>query len=428
VGINRRTCCHLVAWSLAFAASSKADDGRMDAPVVHAAPSADSDFPQEERAYPAAQVPESLSIRFYGKVYLLPSEDSPLIGIAEDGGRLPIFRRKGDWTQIGFHNGTGWVFDPAGTRSAAPRESTVTAGLSYLRIAQISFLFCGGLGLALVAVASGLWLRRRLAVRVRGRQGPLPDRDRLVVLLAGREKIIESGIAGVFISLDKCFRDIGFTVVSTRNVAQCGKLLSGSAPVILGIDGQLSPKVYGQVYALCRGAGKVPSVVFFYNAPHPERIRPPAELPHALYLGTSFTSRHVMEIVAPAFKAEPETAAPAGSGREICSLEGKIVANGLAEILQFLEVGRRTGMLSVEEGQPAGVVNFVDGVITFAQTRIFEGPDAVLEILSLSEGSFHFFADKRVRQSNCRLSAFEVLLQWAHRLDETGKFPAYTER
>ena len=104
-----------------------------------------------------------------------------------------------------------------------------------------------------------------------------------------------------------------------------------------------------------------------------------------------------------------------------CSLEGRIAAGGLSDILQFLEVGRRSGMLSIEDGPPAGVLNFANGIITFAQTRTAEGADAVLEILSLSQGGFRFYLDKRIDQCNCRLSAFDVSLRWAHRHDETVK-------
>ena len=97
------------------------------------------------------------------------------------------------------------------------------------------------------------------------------------------------------------------------------------------------------------------------------------------------------------------------------------MGHALQEILQFLEVGRRTGMLSVEDGKPAGVISFELGVITFAQTRLNEGIEAVMEILSVTGGTFHFFENKRVMQSNCRLPAQEALMQWACRVDEDGK-------
>jgi len=373
--------------------------------------------------------PESLTVRFYGKIYLLPSADSPLMGIKEDGGRLPVYRRKDGWVQVGFHNGTGWLAEPGFQASATGNRTGADPGRH--RAAETIFAFCSGFACLLLASAYGLWLRGR---RNRGGtpapippESAAPDSKRLVVLFAGREKIIESGISGVFISLEKVFRDIGFTVVSVRTASECARLLASGAPAVLGIDGSMSTKVYGQVHEMWVDShGPEPAVVFFYNAARPADINPRLKLPRAVYLGDDFTSRHVMEIVAPALAAQPSAPDAQESGPELCALQGKIVPNGLAEILQFLEVGRRTGMLSVEDGGPSGVINFVNGVITFAQTRLLEGQDAVFEILSLRDGRFLFFADKRVRQSNCRLSAFEMLLQWAHRLDETGKFPIYS--
>ncbi len=246
--------------------------------------------PREVR-YPA---PDSLIVRFYGKIFLLPSEDAPLMGIAEDAAKLCVFRRKGTWAQVGFKGGTGWMLDADGAERSA-QNAPVTAVGPAGRIAQVSFFICMALGFTLLLVA--------LALRARRNRGKKPN--------------------------------------------------WGNAAVP---DGKPAPQA----------------------------------------------------------KADPT--------EQHCLLEGKVAGNGLSEILQFLESGRRTGMLSVENGHPAGVINFTDGMITFAQTKFYEGPDAVLEILSLPAGSFQFFGDKRIRQVNCRLSAFEILLQSAHRLDETGKF------
>ena len=104
--------------------------------------------------------------------------------------------------------------------------------------------------------------------------------------------------------------------------------------------------------------------------------------------------------------------------------EGKVSENSLPEILQFLEVGRRTGLLSLETEHPAGVINFQEGEIVSAQTHRHEGVEAVFEILSLSRGKFRFFPGRVTSRSATRLSATEVLLHWAHRMDETGEMVA----
>ncbi|MDB5106840.1 MAG: Response regulator [Fibrobacteres bacterium] len=288
--------------------------------------------------------------------------------------------------------------------------------------ARATFFFCLGLGAALILLAAAL--RVRLRRKTRGtRAGPEPlDRDKLVVLLGPGEKIIESGIPGVFISLEKFFRDIGFSVIVTPSLARFDALLQEGAPVIIGIDCRLGPRAMRKIDAMCRACfGVRASVVFFYNAAGPEGLSPPPSLPQATYLGESFASLQVLELISYAISVDAHAPRPEGTGREPCSLEGKNTGHALQEIIQLLEAGRRTGMLSVEDGKPAGVISFEQGLITFAQTRLNQGFEAVMEILSVTGGTFHFFENKRVMQSNCRLPAQEALMQWACRVDEDGK-------
>jgi hypothetical protein len=288
--------------------------------------------------------------------------------------------------------------------------------------ARVTFIVCLCLGICLIFIAIALKMRLRRRMSAARRPGGAIDRDKLVVLLGRGEKVIESGIAGVFISLEKFFRDMGFSVLVTPDLRRFDAVLQEGAPVIIGIDCRLGAKAMRKVDALCKACfGVRASVVFFYNAPHPETLPSPPSLPQATYLGESFTGMHVLELISYAISVDAHAPRPASSGREPCDLEGRNVGNALPEILQFLEVGLRTGMLSVEDGMPAGIISFEQGKITFAQTRLNEGMEAVMEILSVTGGTFHFFENKRVMRSNCRLSAQEALMHWACRVDEDGK-------
>ena len=285
-----------------------------------------------------------------------------------------------------------------------------------------TFFLCLGVGSALILLALALKIRLRRHLRaLRRPAGPI-DPDKLVLLVGHGEKIIESGIGGVFISMDKFFRDMGFSVMVAPNPRRFDAILQAGAPIIIGIDCRLGAKAMRKLDVICRACfGVRGSVVFFYNASHPEKLSPPPSLPQATYLGESFSSMQVLELISYAISVESHAPRPAQSGREACSLEGKNVGHALQEIFQFLELGRRTGMLSVEDGKPAGIISFEQGLITFAQTRLNEGMEAVMEILAVTGGTFHFFENKRVMQSNCRLSPQEALMQWACRVDEDGK-------
>ena len=174
---------------------------------------------------------------------------------------------------------------------------------------------------------------------------------------------------------------------------------------------------------MARLARRFPSLrdsdFLFYNAERPETLAPPAVLPHAHFLGLAFASQQVMEILAPAFEFEPVSGEPEKATGAI--FEGTLSENSLPEILQFLEVGKRTGLLSLETEQPAGVVNFEEGEITSAQTHTREGTEAVFEMLGLNRGKFRFFPGKVIHRSDSRLSATSILMHWAQRLDETGE-------
>lgn len=387
---------------------------------------------------------DSLSIAYFAKVYLLPSEDAPLIGLAEDGLRLPVYRRKEGWAQVGYRRATGWIRSaPLGNVPVTPGTGAASAAGAGIRAASslssltgastlfrnwgkaLSFAIAGSAACGLLAA----FIASRLASRRRGRrrrqdsptETGIPH-DRRALLLAPREKVIESHLPGVFIPLGQALRELGFAVEHAETLANCSaRFRRGDVPAVLGVDSRLGRRAAAAALDLCRRAGRAPVMIFLYNSDDPETIRPPADLPQVHYLNGRFSSRHVMEMLAPLYHARPSLESEEAVPAEACSLEGSIGPGGLSDILQFLEVGRRSGMLSIEDGPPAGVLNFHHGVITYAQTRGAEGGEAVLEILSLTRGGFRFYGDKRIVETNCRLSAFEVALHWAHRHDETVK-------
>ncbi len=291
---------------------------------------------------------------------------------------------------------------------------------------RATFFICLALGAALLLIAVLLKLHQRRRRLARGRPAAAPANavapEKSVVLLGRGEKVIESGIPGVFVSLDKFFRDIGFQVKATSDLRYFEGILRQGAPVILGIDWSLGPKARRRIDAACNACfGMRKAVVFFYNAATPESLKPPAGLPQATFLGENFSGLQVLEIISYAITLEDQSPRPAGEMRVGSTLEGKNIGHALPEIMQLLEAGSRTGLLSVEDEKPAGIISFEQGAITFAQTRLHEGLEAIMEILSVGGGTFHFFEHKRVLQSNCRIMPQEALLQWACRMDENGK-------
>lgn len=381
-------------------------------------------FFEDSRAETAASA-DSLEVRFFAKVHSAPSENSPLLGVSGDGNRLFILDRKGDWMAVRFGRAKGWIlqsprqgFPPAVSQAKPARVESVNPGRHYFLAAIPALLF------ALFLAASLVYRRLRGSIKPKGPATQPVDCEHRVFLLAHRDTLLQSSVAGHYITLSKCLRDLGFKVVFCRNLAGVAKALPAGAPGLLGVDCKLGPRILGDVARFGNSHPELrASVVFFYNAARPDALQPPSSLPNAHYLGQALASHHIMEIVTPAFDFESVSRTQPGNPNP-CVLEGAVTLNGLAEILQFLEIGRRTGLLSLEDENPTGVIAFSDGDITFAQTRLREGLDAVFEVLALSRGTFRFFADKGIRQGCMRISATQALLQWARKVDESGAIAA----
>lgn len=263
------------------------------------------------------------------------------------------------------------------------------------------------------------------------------ERERVVCLVARHDKVIQSPIAGVYINLGKCFEDLGFQVQRATSLSALEDQLQEGVPGVMGVDCRLGPRTLREIARMARQHASLRECVFlFYNAERPEALTPPAILPHAHFLGLAFASQQVMEILAPAFEFEPVEAGPGEGGaggpgprqESGAIFEGTLSENSLPEILQFLEIGRRTGLLSLEDVQPAGVINFDQGDIISAQTHLHEGVEAVFEMLALNRGKFRFFPGKVTGPCETRLSATQVLMHWAQRMDETGEMVAREDK
>ncbi|MCX7727161.1 MAG: DUF4388 domain-containing protein [Chitinispirillaceae bacterium] len=107
---------------------------------------------------------------------------------------------------------------------------------------------------------------------------------------------------------------------------------------------------------------------------------------------------------------------------ESSALAGNIGEGSLLEVLQFIEIGSKTGCLLIEVGKPFAIICFKNGRIIFAATadRI-TGKEAIFKVLDLKVGTFRFVVDKKPKESNLNLSTLEILMEWAKVADEAHK-------
>ena len=168
------------------------------------------------------------------------------------------------------------------------------------------------------------------------------------------------------------------------------------------------------------------ALFIFYNVPDPSQVTPSTVLPEVSYLGLTFSDRDLFKLVTPVIsgtvrkkKVVPrkKAAQPHSS-----ALEGKIEDGNLMEVIQFIEIGSKTGCLLIATSTgPFGIIYFMDGRIVYSAAENAQGKDAVFSILSLKEGQFQFALNKRPKSTNVNMSALEVLMEWTKAADEASK-------
>ncbi len=101
------------------------------------------------------------------------------------------------------------------------------------------------------------------------------------------------------------------------------------------------------------------------------------------------------------------------------SLEGLLNEIDLVEIIQLIDMGRKTGMLILDNLENTGKIYFEKGEVLFAQTGHWTGPDALFTLLSWKEGKFRLDpAPVRVQTNMDRSRGQEMLMEGVRLMDE----------
>ncbi len=69
---------------------------------------------------------------------------------------------------------------------------------------------------------------------------------------------------------------------------------------------------------------------------------------------------------------------------------GNLKQTNLLEAIQFLEIGRREGILHIYSGRRKGYLIFSKGIVIDAFYRNLTGREAVIRMFNIDEGDFYF--------------------------------------
>jgi hypothetical protein len=101
-----------------------------------------------------------------------------------------------------------------------------------------------------------------------------------------------------------------------------------------------------------------------------------------------------------------------GSKHTSFVFSGNLKQTNLLEAIQFLEIGRREGILHVYSGRRKGYLIFSNGQLIDAFYRNQSGRDGVLSMLGLEEGDF-YFEPKAIHQPRLITdSIMDIAFEW----------------
>ena len=100
---------------------------------------------------------------------------------------------------------------------------------------------------------------------------------------------------------------------------------------------------------------------------------------------------------------------------------GSLEDMGMVDLLQTIELGRKSGVLSVERPPHSAKVYFSDGQVVDAETGRLKGEDAVYRLLTWNEGSFEIDFKPVDRPSAVSTSTQGLLMEGMRRVDEWGR-------
>jgi hypothetical protein len=240
-----------------------------------------------------------------------------------------------------------------------------------------------------------------------------------MLIVAAAPKVIQYTLTNGTTTLERCFGEVGFAIAHARDMSAVKDYLQQRRPDVVLVDYQLDKTVVGSLERICAPMGLGEAVLFIvHNVPDPAGLHPGAALPKMAFLGLTFSDRDVFKLVTPLLRGGGEGDAIQKSVQS-SALAGDIGEGNLLEVLQFIEIGSKTGCLLVEMEQPFAIICFKNGRIVFAATADqITGRDAIFKVLDLRIGKFRFVLDKKPKESNVNLSTLEVLMEWAKAVDE----------
>ncbi len=339
------------------------------------------------------------------------SPDSPILGMANRGKHYPLIKAGDSWCKILYNEKTGWIERRYIDIVDAPSSSIV------FREFFIAISVAG----AIIILLFILYFIGRRSNKVKAEWFSTIKMAKKMLIVARSESQVQRYLTNNTTSLEKCFTEIGFQVKKSHDSNTAMNMIFKYSPDAIVVDWQLGSNTQMIIEQILSSKSNAINIfVIFYNLPDPTAVQKSRVIPNVYYLGLSVTDRELFHIVTPLLITS-EKGQDIRKSVETSALQGDIRSGNISEVMQFIEIGSKTGCLLIEDEKPIGIIYFKDGIIIYAATKSSTGKKSIFEILGLEYGQFHFVMGREPKSSNCTIPILGILMEWTQKSDEASR-------
>ncbi len=99
------------------------------------------------------------------------------------------------------------------------------------------------------------------------------------------------------------------------------------------------------------------------------------------------------------------------------TFSGNLKQTSLLDAVQFLEIGRREGVLHIYCGRRKGYLTFSKGKVIDAFYRNYTGREAIMQMFEIQEGDFYFEPKKISQPRIITEPILDLVFEWDNRRD-----------
>ena len=318
------------------------------------------------------------------------------------------------WCKVVYKDTTGWIM----RSNVEIVEDTMSANSILITDAKKFLSVLGAIGAVVLIIVAIVTFRH---VRAGRRRNVFVQKNALII--AKENKLVQFTLTNAMGPIERCFTEIGFNVNLVKDSVTARNSIEHSMPDIILVDWNFETAIFAKIENLfSRLSAGANTHFLFFNVPDPSTAPKSNVLKNVNFLGVAVSDREIFQVVTPLLVHQAsQSASDIQKSVQRCALEGEIAGGNLLEVLQFIEIGSRTGCLMVETKGPFGLVYFQDGRIVYAAAAKGQGIEAVYDILNLPSGKFRFITNKEPKTANLNLPTLSVLMEWTKGKDEARR-------